>query len=128
MNAQEVDLAHLDLVLLGEHSDRYSSNRSNKFLLLIPNSHQPISSKTRRRQRPIQKLPRIIESIGTIVILHIIISEQMIKLDKKAPTSSSIFSSFTLISSQYNSGIGKAIGSLGTSLTSRLPSTLPGAC
>lgn len=81
MHAQEVDLAHFDLILLDKNRNGYSSDGSYQLFLLVSHSDQPIRPETRRSQSPIQEFPRVVESIGTIIILHIIVGEQMIELN-----------------------------------------------
>lgn len=80
MNTQIVDLGHFYLLVLNHRYNWNSRDGSHQLFVLVPDANQPLRSVPRGSQGPPQETPRIIESIGVIVILNIIFSEKPIEL------------------------------------------------
>ncbi len=100
MDAKEVDLAHLHLLLLRHHSHWHACYRSDQLLLLIPHTHQPVDAETWRSECPPQEFPGVVEAVSIVIVFHVVVGEEVVELRRGGSTSSSMPSLVMSISSQ----------------------------
>lgn len=100
VDAEEVDLAHLDLLLLHQHGHGHAGDRGDQLLVLVADADQPVDAVAGRGQRPSQELSGVVEAVGAIVVLHVVVGEEVVELRGGRGTSSSMPSLVMSISSQ----------------------------
>lgn len=82
VHTEIVYFSHLDLVSLDTCQDRDAGDTCNKCLIFIPDSDKPFGLISRGRQGPSQKLSRVVESEGVVVILDVVIGQKDIQFIK----------------------------------------------
>jgi hypothetical protein len=100
MHAEEVDLAHLDLLLFDHGGDGDSGDGGDEFLVLVADADQPVGAVAGGRECPLEEVARVIEAVGVVVVLHVVVGEEGVKLRGGRGTSSRMPSWLTSMSSQ----------------------------